>query len=352
MFVLELCCETCPSAPVIEVYKITDPAGSLGETRTDRCLRCQERRLPLPHPTDHLCGVCRTECVVCRAPVGSSSPTKAGDSERVRGGLCRRCRGLCRTCDAPTTQAICADCLTSAHADPMTLVMLSFPNGLISLCGGQLHANVVAVVRAELSRIPARRLIERIERRWWRTWAHLRLTYGADDIHTPDECAYHLVVPSRCADPDCEDGWLSDADKNCPRCYAPLEDDNRRPERPVREVLATAGADGNRAGPQRTAAAAALIRQELRQRNGASRNDRSPLRRAPLPSAEVRSEPHTVRENPSAWPPAEPDGEDSPVLRARQEQRSEVHEAAVQRARREKLVRARRAENQPATEPR
>lgn len=73
-------CGRCPDAPVLNT---TDPLAD-----TDKCVRCQHRRLPEPHPDDHLCLVCRQECPRCRKPTSS----KEG---------CRECQGKCRTCGGP-----------------------------------------------------------------------------------------------------------------------------------------------------------------------------------------------------------------------------------------------------------
>ena len=54
-------CEVCPGRPVLP---------TVGEINTGKCIRCQgrDRLLPVPHPEDHLCAVCRRECPDCGAP--------------------------------------------------------------------------------------------------------------------------------------------------------------------------------------------------------------------------------------------------------------------------------------------
>ncbi|MCX4749515.1 hypothetical protein OG455_29070 [Kitasatospora sp. NBC_01287] len=334
-YVLELRCGSCPTNPVIEVYRNVDPRGSLGSTDTDRCLRCQERVLDRPHAGDHLCPVCRTECAECRVPISSG--------ERQQGGICRRCRGACRICSTPMRGGACPECTDSSRRDPFSKVMRSFPDALLSLCGGDFHSSVAEIVRIEVQRVGQQRMVDRINRRWWRHWANLPLANNREGVHTPDQCAYSLVVPHDCDRPDCEDGWLVDADRNCPFCNStdPAVDG---PHRPVHLVLADAGAHGVIADPVRAQARAREIRQELRFTHGTSRSDRSPRRRKTntQPPAPHVPAPYTLRERPSTWPPHEPGADDSPIIAARDQSAIDsTYEAAVERARREKAARQR-----------
>ncbi|MFB7896070.1 hypothetical protein ACFC1B_07045 [Streptomyces xiamenensis] len=76
-------CARCPDAPVLAS---PDPL-----INTDKCVRCQHRRLPEPHPEEHLCAVCRRECPRCGGPTAA-------------GGPCRSCKSQCRTCGRPISQ--------------------------------------------------------------------------------------------------------------------------------------------------------------------------------------------------------------------------------------------------------
>ncbi|MGW4808740.1 hypothetical protein [Kitasatospora sp. NPDC004272] len=338
-YLLQLRCSYCPGDPVIEVYRNVDARGSLGQTDTDRCIRCQGRLLAHPHPDDHLCATCRIECADCRAPITTG--------EQRRGGLCHRCRGECRTCGAPAANVLCTLCSTSTHTDPFAAVMHAFPDALIVLVSGRFTAQVMTVIREEIARVGHQRLGDRIQRRWWRYWAHLPLADNQPDVYTPDQCAINLVSPNGCSDDDCEDGWLVDADRVCPRCAPPAAVVDG-PHQAIRDVLAEAGADALRADPRRARAAAEAIREQMRRAHGVSRNDRSPVRKKEKKEGvpEYRPAPFTrLREPADAWPPREPDGDDSVVLKTVESAREELpdsYEAALQRARRERAARGKR----------
>lgn len=229
-------CPTCPDHPVLNAPEETD---------TRRCIRCQgeHRRLREPHPSDHLCDVCRSECPRCDAPAGPGL-----------GGLCRACSGRCRDCGGPLpsrandttvvtapprtggdrtrvlfpstwTKSLCDACLRSRSdgrgPDREQQVTRALPPKLLRACGGHAPARAVHVIRAELDRVGVRRLTDRVERRWWQQWSDRPLRRAADDDtegYGPDDVAVWLVVPSACRG-GCEDGWLPDnPDEPCPVC--------------------------------------------------------------------------------------------------------------------------------------
>ncbi|MFF7652341.1 hypothetical protein ACFZCY_21365 [Streptomyces sp. NPDC007983] len=217
-------CDQCPGRPVLPTH--------LEDIDTRRCVRCQgeHRWLPQPHPEDHLCTVCRRECPVCQAVT---------DQE---GRPCRGCQGRCRTCSAPLSERPasaeattrvepdkrkdkhrrwtrtyyprawdqCDACQrTATTTDPVRAVLSALPGKLLRACGGGVPPAVVQTVRDELLRQSAARLIARIERRWWTTWANRPLEREADageDGYRPDDVAVWLLAATSCAG-RCEDGW-------------------------------------------------------------------------------------------------------------------------------------------------
>ncbi|MCC3772676.1 hypothetical protein K6I34_006451 [Streptomyces sp. UNOC14_S4] len=226
-------CDLCPGRPVLPT---PNP-----EVNPARCIRCQGeyRWLPVPHPDDHLCDVCRRECPDCQAP----SP---------RGGRCLTCQGICRTCRGPlpergvtvrvrppeerkdrkrrweqhffphtSRRERCDACLEqSGSRDPLRAVLAAFPDRLLRACDG-VPPQAIAAVRDELGRRTARQLTGRIERRWWGTWASRPLQRAADgkqEGYGPDEVAVWLLAPADCS-AGCEDGFSPDnPDWPCPTC--------------------------------------------------------------------------------------------------------------------------------------
>jgi hypothetical protein len=97
--------------------------------------------------------------------------------------------------------------------------------------------------------VPAQRLRDRIERRWFMHYSNLtarEIGPRADDL------ALELVAPTGCR-PDCEDGSLLDDSRSCPDCTTP------------RTQIAFTGDDrGPRATEDGYRQAAAGIRQEMR----------------------------------------------------------------------------------------
>lgn len=224
-------CPTCPDHPALDAPADVD---------VRKCVRCQgdHRWLPLPHPTDHLCEVCRSECPRCDAPAGPG-----------RGGLCVACQGICRECGAPLpdrsaepavvtvppvkkggrervffsstlAKTLCDNC-RHGRVDRERLVVRAFPQKLLRACGGTVPHRAMQIVRAELEYLPPRRLTERVERRWWQQWANRPLNGSeADDAEAygPDDVAVWLIVPHSCP-ARCEDGWLPEnPDAQCPTC--------------------------------------------------------------------------------------------------------------------------------------
>ncbi|MDI5962910.1 hypothetical protein POF50_010375 [Streptomyces sp. SL13] len=261
-------CPTCPDHPVLNAPEETD---------TRRCIRCQgeHRRLREPHPGDHLCDVCRSECPRCDAPAGPGL-----------GGLCRACSGRCRDCGgqlslrstdttvvtAPPraggdrtrvlfpstwTKSLCDRCLHSRAADRERQVTRTLPPKLLRACGGSAPARAVYVIRAELERNPVRRLTERIERRWWQQWSDRPLRRAGDEDvagYGPDDVAVWLVSPSGCRG-GCEDGWVPDnPDEPCPVC---------RPRTPYRAVATRTAVSGDMAATARAAVRSTQARQPV-----------------------------------------------------------------------------------------
>ncbi|HLL34690.1 MAG TPA: hypothetical protein VK545_12540 [Streptomyces sp.] len=229
-------CEVCPGRPVLP---------TVGEINTGKCIRCQgrDRLLPVPHPEDHLCAVCRRECPDCGAP----SPA---------GGRCLTCSGRCRTCrgplpERPQESAVrkesrsrkdhkktaqweriylprhwwaqqCDACRRAASSpDPVRAVLAALPDKVIRACGGTAPPAVVDTIRAELRHHSAAQLTARIERRWWGGWTHRPLHREPDehqDGYRPDDVARWLLAPPPCP-ARCDDGWMpGDPDTPCPTC--------------------------------------------------------------------------------------------------------------------------------------
>ncbi len=263
-------CPTCPDHPVLQAPEETD---------TRRCIRCQgeHRWLREPHPADHLCDVCRSECPRCDAPAGPGL-----------GGLCRACAGRCRDCGGPLperatdttvvtapplaagdrsrvlfpstwTKSLCDRCLHDRPRNPdpeqrLVQVTRALPAKLLRACGGRAPARAVHAIRSELERVGVRRLTERVERRWWQQWSDRPLRRGADEDtegYGPDDVAYWLVAPHTCA-AGCEDGWTpGDPDRPCPVCH---------PRSPYRAVAERTAVAGDMAATARAAVRATLIR--------------------------------------------------------------------------------------------
>lgn len=217
-------CEECPGRPVLPTH--------WEEVRTGLCVRCQEekRPLPLPHPPDHLCKVCRRECPNCGALT-------------TAGGRCRACQGTCRTCSTPLPErpapadelvqvkpegrkdrrrkwtrtyyprswgrSQCASCAAKDAADPVRTVLAALPERLVHACGGAVPPAALQTIRSELTRRTPAQLIARVERRWWASWAHRRLERkpgeSGQESWRPDDVVVWLLAPTPCPE-QCEDG--------------------------------------------------------------------------------------------------------------------------------------------------
>ncbi|MCI0383116.1 hypothetical protein [Streptomyces sp. CNQ085] len=229
-------CGTCPGMPLLPTPCDIDTA---------KCLRCQDRNrpLPVPHPEDHLCDVCRRECPGCGAP-------------SAQGGRCRTCRGLCRTCHAPLPARtgggtvreeprprnpgerasrrervhfprtwLDGQCETCRNApgsgDPVRAVLAALPDKVVRACGGTAPPTVIDTIRAELRHHTTAQLVARVERRWWGGWSSRPLSREADerrDGYRPDHVAVWLLTPGDCP-ARCDDGWTpGDPDSPCPLC--------------------------------------------------------------------------------------------------------------------------------------
>lgn len=247
-------CASCPGRPILPTYH--------EETDTRRCIRCQYRRLPSPHPEHHLCIVCARECPSCQAPTP--------DGQR-----CRACRGICRTCSTPLPERSdyatgvrhipsehrkdrhhrwqqtlfprswdrdqCDACRTAAAGgDALRAVLAALPTKIVRACGGGVPPIVIDTIAAELrSGRSATQLASRIERRWWGRWASLPTTRPPDDHHDgyrPDDIALWLLIPTPCTG-RCEDGWHTGPpgqdDRPCAVCHGGRDLDSlRRPAEP------------------------------------------------------------------------------------------------------------------------
>lgn len=311
-------CPVCPGRPGLDA-----PAG----TDVRKCVCCQgeQRWLPLPHPADHLCAVCRSTCSRCKAPAGSGP-----------GGLCVVCRGQCRMCDgplpepgsrpekfeapgrrehdrpryyftAPAGRGLCDGC---RHGYPSAeqRALQALPPALIRACGGTTPKAAMDLVRSQLQHgVPAHRLAERIERRWFQRWAHRPLSRPRTDQsepYGPDEVAVWLVAPGGCP-AGCEDGWLADdPGRPCPVCRPAAVHRAIAEPQPntevAREIAATARA-ALQAGKPRprsggwvpTAATAGRAQQEARLRELAEQPRARPAtqRRPEISPAEERADP-------------------------------------------------------------
>ena len=332
-------CRECPSHPVLPVPCAID---------TSKCRRCQgERRyLPLPHPSDHLCSVCRSECVHCMAPMFTDAVP--------RDGMCRACRGLCDTCGTDlepmplidpawpeagrkvrsAAQKRCKGCTTAyLNFNPFVKVASALPLALLRECGDTTPALVADTIRSELEYHSPEELIARIERRWWTVWSNRRLSReDTEDVrgYGPDDVAYWLVAPPQCANRDCEDGWLADDSGPCPECRQPNSSMN-----PVTIDWQPA----NRTDPERASVIAAEIRHELRWRYGVPRSQRGRHVSKKQEFEPYVPAPFTLREPAGVWPPREPDATDSPVLEHRERADHPSLEAAIRRARADKAAR-------------
>lgn len=229
-------CDVCPGQPILPTRCEID---------TGRCVRCQDgrRRLPVPHPEDHLCAVCGRECPECGAPTRS-------------GGPCHRCRRQCRNCGSslpertagevtfvepedrkdrsrrwrraywPTTLGVdlCDDCRKARSCDdPVRAVLAALPDKLLRAGDGTTSPTLRITLQAELRHRSPEQLAARIERRWFATWAHRPLSRTAGNGQAgygPDDVALWLLSPTDCP-ARCEDGWdVDDSDRRCPTCQS------------------------------------------------------------------------------------------------------------------------------------
>ena len=271
-------CEVCPGYPALPTKN--------HDAKLDRCIRCQgnDRRLPLPHPEDHLCQVCRRECPTCQAPT-------------PKGGECRTCQSKCRLCQTPLPrrphtatalaaneatarsstirvvasgerkdrkgdktrwpkvffprsweEGLCDGCRTaSSSTDPVRQVLAAFPEKLLRACGGTAPPSVMDTIRAELRHHHPRQLAQRIERRWYGSWANLPLRREETDdqeAYRPDDVAVWLLAPHPCR-ARCDDGWVpGDPDRRCPHCTSPRSEPDAQDDRTDGdEQASTAAAD-------------------------------------------------------------------------------------------------------------
>lgn len=311
-------CPVCTDRPVLDA-----PPG----TDVRKCIRCQgdRRWLPVPHPADHLCAVCRRTCPSCKAPAGSGPD-----------GLCRECRGRCRMCDGPLPEAgsrpekfevpgrrehdrtryyftapadrgVCDPC-RHGRLSAEQHVLRALPAPLIRACGGTTPKTAMDLVREQLQNgVPAQRLAGRIERRWFQQWAHRPLSRPRTDQaqpYGPDDVAVWLVAPTGCR-ADCEDGWRpDDPGLSCPACRpaaahrAIAESQSSTPV--AREIAAAARAALRAAKPRPrsggwvpAAARADEAQQEARLRDLAEQPRARPAtkRRPEISPAEERADP-------------------------------------------------------------
>ncbi|MCF3105428.1 hypothetical protein IPZ58_28120 [Streptomyces roseoverticillatus] len=224
----------CPGRPVLPTpNEDVNPA---------KCIRCQgdDRWLPVPHPGDHLCGVCRRECPQCQALT-------------PQGGLCLTCQGKCRTCRGPLPERSaevrvvkpedrkdrkrrwsrhyfphtagrdrCDACLSQGRShDPVRAVLAAVPDPLVRACRGGLPSAAVTVIHEQLQYRTPRQLRERMERRWWGSWASRPLNRKSDEKqegYRAEDVIVWLLAASPCPG-GCEDGFHPDnPDRLCSVC--------------------------------------------------------------------------------------------------------------------------------------
>jgi hypothetical protein len=362
-------CTECPGRPVLPTRCDT--------IDFDRCVRCQgkHRYLSKPHPDDHLCRWCRSECPGCGAP------TPRGTDEPGR--LCSSCRGRCRICARPVPERpaqeptaitprkqkggprrqkkqgprllipslalsdVCDGCLSRESRDPVHTVLKALPEPVVRACRGSLPAYLLAAIRTELAyRTPAQ-LAERIERRWWNRWSNQPIRSNPAvkaPGHSPDHVAYWLVAPTDCT-ARCEDGFQAhDTALPCPAC--------RR--EPVPEPKPTPATSDH------AAACAAAIRAQLHSRPGqASRRPAyTPKTDAETAAFDQAVEAARARQSKRTGPqeelPPERDAEDldrSVILQRRLERHDPVHAAALARANADRAAGTKAIPNLPSARP-
>lgn len=139
--------------------------------------------------------------------------------------------------------------------DPVGWVTEAYPRPLraaLAQRGGIPHS-VRTVVAQQLTLRTAEQLRERIERRWYGSYAHLT---GPELLARADELAERLVGTPGCeVSLRCEDGWLLDQEANCMWC---------RPSRTEFHVYEDEETDGRRSSPETVSRMAAEIRTSMR----------------------------------------------------------------------------------------
>ncbi|GAA1553479.1 hypothetical protein GCM10009731_04590 [Streptomyces globosus] len=346
-------CSDCPGKPVLPTRCEID---------IRRCVRCQGKRrwLPVPHPLDHLCRWCRSECPGCGAPspAGSDMP----------GELCLSCSGRCRLCSepvperpamepvvippkpqrpgsrdrankwprillpAPALADLCDACRARGSRDPVQTVLKALPEPVVRACHGRLPAFLLEAIRAELAHRSPAQLADRVERRWWNYWSNQPLRQDPTPRtpgHSPEHVAYWLISPTDCP-VRCEDGFQPlDPAVPCATCH---------PAPSPAPSPAAAASD-------HSAAFAASIRTQLQSRPG--RNPR-PSRRAPRTSEQVAAFDRAIEQarlqqeaadRTREEPPSNQEQRDlrnSAILQRRQDGYDPVHAAALARARAER----------------
>ncbi|MET8173169.1 hypothetical protein [Streptomyces clavifer] len=183
------------------------------------CCRCQQRQWSTHLGNERLCGPCAACCRDCgRAP----APHLDGLDE----GLCAECRGQCGRCgnrlpaEGPCS---CRKWKERGAITPVGYVLQAFPQPLLQALAHRTPRSVYDLVHQELVRRTPDQLLERLERRWNGRWAHALHEKDEDGRRrwAPQEIAEALLSPGRCADSQCEDGYLITTDTPCGQCLRP-----------------------------------------------------------------------------------------------------------------------------------
>ncbi|MFD8597499.1 hypothetical protein ACFV1L_21095 [Kitasatospora sp. NPDC059646] len=199
--------------------------------------------------------------------------------------------------------------------NPVVWVTEAYPAVLCAVLNryeGGLPREVPEIIWEQIQqgdRTPAQ-LRNRVEQRWFLRYSNLT---RSELRERADEIAIALVAPSKCPNPDCEDGVLLTSARTCGRCL---------PARSEFHMRAEDVPDGRRSSPAAVAGAAAAIRARMRQVNGFPRDRRSlpgvPVAPKRKPGTYVPA-PYTLRE-PEVLPEDERVYEAAPRWRLREDE--------------------------------
>ncbi|MER6677492.1 hypothetical protein [Streptomyces sp. NPDC000983] len=226
----------------------------------------------------------------------------------------------------------------------MAFVLGRMPRPLMDAMHGRVPAAVYQTVVAELQRRTPQQMTDRVERRWYRRWAHALRERGEDGTQArwgTDEIALQLVAPASCPVPDCEDGVLLSSEQVCAHCQQPEHRfvagtaDGPSSQQTRSAALASMRA-AVMASPHRTAAGAQQRAAQARPASAASMDRALEEARARL------ADPHAPRLT-EPEPRTETAATDSVILAAREqriaEEQDPVRQAALARARADRASR-------------